>query len=496
MTVIRPDREGSNKAHVSLNVPKRPRGSDPAEDAAEASRAEGRHQVARDGSIHGGENELASAARLTNLLHRAGIGSENLVTVRSASTQAASPNARGAQAVTNDSIVKAPNKVDELQLGPVQAPRIDLNQRLSESARSFATNLDKAITNHLVQFSSALSSQQIHLDRNAPVNLTRHDTGAQQHDDAQRQVLTPAQARAQANENVLARIIPERANQLEAVTQDRGLQHLVDLPANEADEAREADIGDHGVNTGNGTGNGVGTAHGILTAPVNHANEANVTNKGKAKGDTHLITDVTAGMQQKTRGGGNVNNAMQLSERLTLLDMSNLSSDQLLAEFLKLNINDPNANVQTQDKLYTLASEMRKQAIEEAKKRIERAQELMKEAQKYADQVQKYADMAGMVGIFAAFLGPLGAIISGIMQIVVAIAQYTAQMKMLDAKEEKNNAERFKLMGDMHQDQVHETAEVINTIMELKNQMIESVIAMLNASFSTRQQLMSAAMAR
>ena len=173
-----------------------------------------------------------------------------------------------------------------------------------------------------------------------------------------------------------------------------------------------------------------------------------------------------------------------------------LSPDQLLTEFLKLNINDPNENVQTYNTLYDLASKMREMAIEEAQKKIENAIELMREAQKYADQVEQYADMAGMLGMVMGLLGPLGAIMSAIMQIVVAIAQYQAAQMMADAKEEKNNGERFNFMGDMHQDQIQDTAQIINDIMQHKNDMVDAVLQMSASTFASKQQLLSASMAR
>lgn len=173
-----------------------------------------------------------------------------------------------------------------------------------------------------------------------------------------------------------------------------------------------------------------------------------------------------------------------------------LSADQLLTEFLKLNISDPNESVETLNTLYDLTSKMRQMAIDEAQARIRRAQELMREAQKYADQAQQYADIAGMFGFAAIIMGPLGAIMSAMMQLIAAIANYEAQMMMADAKEEKNNGERHNFMGDMHQDIVQDTSKAISDIVQAKNDVVDSVLQMLNASFATQQLLMSATMAR
>lgn len=73
------------------------------------------------------------------------------------------------------------------------------------------------------------------------------------------------------------------------------------------------------------------------------------------------------------------------------MDISKLSSDQLISAFLKLNINDPNESVETHNEMYEFSTNMRQLAIENAQKAIKNAQELQKEA-------QKYAAMAEMLG--------------------------------------------------------------------------------------------------
>lgn len=487
MVVIRPEREGSSKAEPTLNAPARLRGDDPSQEAAETNRAEGQRLTRRD-DTHSGEAEqkLSESARLGGLLQRAGVSNAASAsrTDGTVATRAVRPS---------DDVVKLQAKADELQLRPVSAPRIELTSQLSESALSFAQNIDRAVGNHLVQTAAALGATHIRMD-DPDARITFPNTG-----DAMQRVrdltgetprarepLTTAEAdQALAEHHLPVRVLtttPDPRDDERSIERaaERGLERATESTREPVTGATQTAT--PVIMTGTGAGvAGNNTATTILNA-----------NKPRQK----RLTNEALAATPRERGSGTINNARELSPRLKLIDMSNMSSDQMLAEFLKLNINDPNANVETQNKLYTLASEMRQQAIEEAKKKIERAQELMREAQKYADQVEKYAEVASIVGILAAFLGPLGAILSGLMQIAMAVAQYEAQMKILDAKEEKNNAERFKLMGDMHQNQVQETGEIINTIMELKNQMVESVIQMLNASFSTRQQLMSAAMAR
>lgn len=179
-----------------------------------------------------------------------------------------------------------------------------------------------------------------------------------------------------------------------------------------------------------------------------------------------------------------------------LRNIDEMSADQLLAEFLKVNINDPNNSVETHNKLYELASKMRQMAIEEAQQKIKVAQELMREAQALADKVAALQSAMGIMSLVAGMMGPMGAIIAAAGQIMVAQAELQATNKMLDAKEMRNSADRFKLMADMHQDQVKEQGEIMKLIMESKNQTIDAVMQMMNASFASQQKLLSAMLAR
>jgi hypothetical protein len=74
-------------------------------------------------------------------------------------------------------------------------------------------------------------------------------------------------------------------------------------------------------------------------------------------------------------------------------EMAGMGADELLSTFLKLNINDPNENVETHDKLYSVYTQLRQQGIEDAKKQSENAQAMKKEAEAYA----KQAEMLGTV---------------------------------------------------------------------------------------------------
>jgi len=99
------------------------------------------------------------------------------------------------------------------------------------------------------------------------------------------------------------------------------------------------------------------------------------TSTGLARTLTSSRVDSTGILSDN--GSGALANASELQKRIKIIDMTTLSADQLLAEFLKLNINDPNANVETQDKLYQVASQMRQLELDNAKKKIENAEELI-----------------------------------------------------------------------------------------------------------------------
>lgn len=81
-------------------------------------------------------------------------------------------------------------------------------------------------------------------------------------------------------------------------------------------------------------------------------------------------------------------------------------------------------------------------------------------------------------------------------RVVEGGAQAQAADKMADAKEFRVQADRARMRADMHQDQIQRSGDVIHTIMESKNQTVDAVIQMMNASFATQQQLMSANMSR
>lgn len=68
--------------------------------------------------------------------------------------------------------------------------------------------------------------------------------------------------------------------------------------------------------------------------------------------------------------------------------VAELTADQLLAAFLKCNINDPNNNPENQNMLHQVSTDMRQLQIDASQKKAAEAEKQIQEAQKYAEQAQ------------------------------------------------------------------------------------------------------------
>ncbi|MEO1175122.1 MAG: hypothetical protein AAFX94_24165, partial [Myxococcota bacterium] len=73
---------------------------------------------------------------------------------------------------------------------------------------------------------------------------------------------------------------------------------------------------------------------------------------------------------------------------------------------------------------------------------------------------------------------------------------YEMAMKEADIAEMRNDAKRFEFVADMHQDQIEDQGQIMNEIMESKNQTVDAVMSMMNSSFVSKQKLMAANMVR
>ena len=81
-------------------------------------------------------------------------------------------------------------------------------------------------------------------------------------------------------------------------------------------------------------------------------------------------------------------------------------------------------------------------------------------------------------------------------QVTTAGANFEATRRSTDAQLADNDAKRFRLLGEMFQDQLEEENQIIQMLMESKNKTVDAVIKMMNASFGTSQKIMAAGMAR
>lgn len=210
-----------------------------------------------------------------------------------------------------------------------------------------------------------------------------------------------------------------------------------------------------------------------------------------------------------------------LGDRLYPRGLAALATDNLLAAFLMLNITDPNNDPETHNKLHEISSHMRQLGIDESKERIEKAQEAKREADAYGQQAQYVsnvvtaatlasaaftmgATLAGTAAIGAttaatatmATAAQIGVLTAMSGQIVEAGAKRKETELHIDASEARNDAARFELTGELYQDVLASEAEIMREIMESKNQTVESVKSMLDASFVSTQKLMAATTSR
>lgn len=132
-----------------------------------------------------------------------------------------------------------------------------------------------------------------------------------------------------------------------------------------------------------------------------------------------------------------------------------LSADDLLAAFLKVNITDPNNSTETHNKLHQIASTMRQQAIAEAKKKIERAQEMRKEAEQYAQQAEYIMTIVQVASMAAAVFTMGSSVLAAqaASQAAQQAAQQTAQQVIQEAS--RNAAQQVARMStDQMRDQL------------------------------------------
>ncbi len=121
------------------------------------------------------------------------------------------------------------------------------------------------------------------------------------------------------------------------------------------------------------------------------------------------------------------------------MNIGELDSDSLTAAFLKLNISDPNENVETHDALYTAASNLRQAAIDEEEKENDRVEELQHEATKYAAATTTITGIMKISNTLSKALisaSPLAAaLIGGVSQVGLAVLDSKNKAKELTLAE-------------------------------------------------------------
>ena len=185
--------------------------------------------------------------------------------------------------------------------------------------------------------------------------------------------------------------------------------------------------------------------------------------------------------------------------------ISGLDGEALLAEFLKLEVEDPNNSVETHHQLYESLSTLRQNAIDEALSRSERAEELKKEADDYASTFGPIANALHIVGAAVAIGGAIftgGATlallscVSALTQVAGAGIHLNTQTKTADASMMDVLASRMRQFSELHQAQISEEFEIINMIMESKNKAIANVMRMLNENMGVSMKLISVGQSR
>lgn len=221
--------------------------------------------------------------------------------------------------------------------------------------------------------------------------------------------------------------------------------------------------------------------------------------------------------------------------------LAHQSADRLLAEFMKLNINDPNNSAETQNQLREVVSQLRKQGVESAEDRALVAKESL-------DKTRMFAGAAKVLGVVAAVVvtvaavsiaavtfgaaAPLmvGAAAAGVnafltaggpekigkaaqkfLEIAGRLGRPPTTDRMLrrpglvpfsnpfpkpEGAPSGPSPARLRKLAESMQQRMEEGSEVIKTVMESKNQAVDAVMKMMRQVYATQTKVMSAGMQR
>jgi hypothetical protein len=145
-----------------------------------------------------------------------------------------------------------------------------------------------------------------------------------------------------------------------------------------------------GVGKSRGAAAAARLAEGLKLAPAG-APKIKLTDE-HTKGATTLMNNLGPAMEQAMTSVKAASMGNKTTEQL-----SEMSADCMLAEYLKLEITDPNNSVETHQKLHTALSVLRKKGIKDAQVKAETAEAAKKEA-------QQYAETAGIIGTIVSVL--------------------------------------------------------------------------------------------
>ena len=213
-----------------------------------------------------------------------------------------------------------------------------------------------------------------------------------------------------------------------------------------------------------------------------------------------------------------------------LKTLGQMSSDDLIAAFLKLNINDPNISPETQAFLLEITKKLRQTAIANEKTKTFEQAEKLKEALEEKKSASGYASMMQVIQIVIIIISLIAAIFTcgaalaavGVVQVatqamiqmvmkiimmVIAIvsagvqvgnakAQHNATMAGVAAQEVGIKAKKHGMIAEQLNEEIMDRQEIVKLLLESKSKIIDAVLKMLNASAAAKNLVISSSAAR
>jgi CHASE3 domain sensor protein len=189
-----------------------------------------------------------------------------------------------------------------------------------------------------------------------------------------------------------------------------------------------------------------------------------------------------------------------------------VTADNALFEFLKLNINDPTNDVKTQNDLADLLSSVKQGRLKDALDQMNKSLREAEEAQKKQEDANFWGILAIIVAVIVtivltvlnifcfgsltalevAAICAMGAMISGAFAVAAAYKQDDATDAALDSAESQNTAKMYEHLAQMLQEMIEEVNGIVQMILESKNKTVEAALKMSEQGHASRMKLMSA----